>query len=683
MAKTRTHDDAQPKYPASTPLRVRNARTQPAVARLPGFLPFQHPKLVERPPLGEGWLHEVKLDGYRMQLRIARGKATWFTRTGLDWSDRFGDFEDELAGLPDAILDGELCALDAHGHPSFSALRSALGKRQAGTMAGDLVFYAFDLLWEGRRDLRALPLEERRERLQAVLEHAPPRLTTVQPVDAPADQLFEAACGMGLEGLVSKRLGSPYQGGEARPTTWLKVKCRPGQEVVIGGWRTEKGTRFRSLMAGVWGGDKLRYVGRIHTGYSADVVNAFLPRLRALETARSPFQLGDPPSKTSDIHWVKPEMVANVEFAEWTGSGKLRQASFKGLRDDKPAREVVEEVAESAEPSSFDKLRMRTTQTPAFETPHPEPVEGRGVSHRASARRTSRTPPAELHGVPIHNPDKLLWPGVTKLDLARYYAAAAEWMLPYIAGRPCTVVAAPDGIGGPVTYVRHEGHWQGPLRTSTLIRHMTVEAKGKTYPVFDTVKALVEAADLGVVEFHPWNSAPNEPMTPDRLVFDLDPEEGQRFEAVAQAARELESRLLHFGLLAFLKTSGKRGLHMVTPLDQERRQPVSWAQARGFAADLCRAMAADSPDRYTTALPKAERRGRLFLDYLRNDPGHHAVGLLSPRTVPEASVSMPIDWKALRAPLDPRAFTVREAPRLLREKNPWKAYAACARPLRV
>jgi bifunctional non-homologous end joining protein LigD len=244
------------------------------------------------------------------------------------------------------------------------------------------------------------------------------------------------------------------------------------------------------------------------------------------------------------------------------------------------------------------------------------------------------------------------------------------------------VVAAPDGIGGPVTYVRHEGHWQGPLRTSPVITHMTAPEKGKTYPVFDSVQALVVAADLGIVELHPWNSVPGDPGLPGRMVFDLDPDEGQSFADVAHAADELETRLLGLGLLSFVKTSGRRGLHVVVPFDQPKVEPASWAEVRGLALQVCRDMAADSPGRYTTALPKAERRGRLFLDYLRNDPGHHAASLLSPRTTPEATVSMPIDWKALREPIDPRGYTVRDAPKRLRESNPWTLYEAAARPIR-
>lgn len=287
----------------------------------------------------------------------------------------------------------------------------------------------------------------------------------------------------------------------------------------------------------------------------------------------------------------------------------------------------------------------------------------------------------------VDRADKALWPAhgdappVTKADLARYYEAIAPWLLPYIEGRPCTVVAAPDGIFGEVTWVRHEGHWQGSLRTSPLITHWTIAEKDKTYPGFDTAQALVQAADIAVVEIHPWNSVPGRPMLPGRLVFDLDPEEGQTLDEILAAATELKARLARAGLAAFLKSSGKRGVHLVTPLLQREQAPTSWQAARDFAKRLCLEMAADSPGLYTTALPKAQRRGRIFLDYLRNDPGHHAVALLSPRAVPNAPVSMPLAWGEARKALSGAPFTIRNAATRLRRRDPWADLEAAAAPL--
>jgi bifunctional non-homologous end joining protein LigD len=613
----------------------------------PEFLPFQHPKLVETPPRGAGWRHEVKLDGYRIQLRVAAGRVGWRTREAHDWSDRFPDLSALARALPDAILDGELCVLGPDDRPDFSALRSAVGRRQGGHIEGDLVVFLFDLLWEGRQDLRALPLAERLARLEALA--APvvgERFRLAQALPGAGPALLDAACRLELEGIVSKRLDAPYQGGPARRETWVKSKCRPSGEVVIGGWRTEGG-RFRSLLAGVFEDGRLRYVGRVHTGYSAAKLAELMPRLEALETHASPF----PPTETPrlrGVHWVRPELVARVSYAEVTRAGKLRQSAYHGLREDKAPSHV------------------RTERPTA-----PPPAEPRDAP--AAAR------PA------VENPRKILWPAaagrpaVSKADLAGYYEGVSRWLLPYIRGRPCTVVIAPDGVEGQTTWVRHEGHWRGALRTSPLITHWAVAEKGKTYPGFDTVEALVQAADIAVVEIHPWNSAPGQPMTPGRLVFDLDPEEGQDMAAVLAAAFELKERLEGLGLAAFLKASGRRGLHLVTPLDTRGDGP-SWPAARTFAKRLCEEMAADSPDLYSTALPKDKRRGRLFLDYLRNDPGHHAVGLLSPRTSPAATVSMPLSWAEARRGL-PEPATVWTAAERLRRRNPWSGYDRAAAPL--
>jgi len=623
-----------------------------AAVDMPAFLPFQHPKLVESPPRSGGWRHEVKLDGYRMQLRVADGRASWRTREAHDWSARFTDLSEIAAGLPDGILDGELCVLDADGQPDFSALRSAIGKRQVGQMTGALVFYLFDLLWAEGEDLRALPLTARLARLEAFAEPALGdafRLMQALPGAGPA--LLDAACRLELEGIVSKRLVSPYEGGEARRETWLKSKCRPSGEVVIGGWRVQDG-RFRSLLAGVMEDGKLRYAGRIHTGYSAAKLAELMPKLTALETRRSPFELGDTP-RVRGIHWVRPDLVARVTYAEMTASGKLRQAAYHGLREDKAPTHVVAEPTAAAESAPAAPKRSRP--------------------RRSSPR--------------IDHPGKVLWPAhgdrpaVTKADLAAYYEAVADQLLAYIGGQPCTVLVAPDGITGARTYVRHEGHWRGALRDSPRITHWTVAEKAKTYPGFDSAEALVEAADIAVVEIHPWNSLPGEPMAPGRLVFDLDPEASHGFEDVLAAAFEIKARLEALGLAAFLKSTGQRGLHVVTPLAQSGRSPTSWEEARTFAKRLCEGMAADSPALYTTALPKAQRRGRIFLDYLRNDPGHHAVALLSPRAAPGATVSMPIAWPRPRQRIDNAAYTIWNAPAGLRRSSAWQGYADAAAPL--
>lgn len=460
----------------------------------PSFIPFQHPKLVDAPPLGKEWLHEIKFDGYRMQVRIEQGRAEWRSRNANDWTGRFADLAPLFKPLPDCILDGEVCVLDAEGRPDFSALRSALGRRQTGAMVGALVYFVFDILFLSGKDLTGLPLQARKERLREVIgpgrEPLSARLRLVEPMEADPRQLFATACEMGLEGIVSKRLDSVYRPGD-RSETWVKVKCRPAQEVVIGGWKMT-GARFRSLMAGVWEAQELRYVGSIHTGYSAANTSELMPQLRAVESTACPFTRGGPPRKTSEIHWARPELVARIEFEGWTADGKVRQASYKGLREDKLPNEVVEEDPEPP--------------------PAPPPP-----SLPPSARRKKRPSP-RAPDFALSHPDKVLWPAtaghgpITKADLAAYMAQAAEWILPYLRGRPCTVLLAPAGIHGELFFQRHEGQRIGGLRDAPAVTHVDVPSLEHVFPQFDTPQALQAAVQSDAVELHPWNNLPGDPM---------------------------------------------------------------------------------------------------------------------------------------------------------------------------
>lgn len=624
-------------------------------AKLPDFIVPQLCESVERPPAGKGWVHEIKFDGYRVQLRISGGNVTLKTRKGLDWTGKFGAIAKTAADLPDAIVDGEIVALDANGAPDFAALQAALseGKTQ------DLVFFAFDLLFDGGEDLRKRPLFERKERLHAMLAEKGDRalIRFVEHFETGGDAVLRSACKLSLEGIVSKRLDAPYQSG--RPGTWTKAKCRAGHEVVIGGWTTTNG-RFRSLLVGVNHGDHFVYVGRVGTGYGAAKVATLLPRLKAVTTTKSPFTGIGAPRKEPNIQWTRPTLVAEIEFAGWTGDGMVRQAAFKGLREDKPAAEV-----EAEKPA-------KAATTEVFEPAQPV----------GPLPRNKRSDKPIVMGVLISNPDKPMWPDaddgepVTKLDLAHYYETVGPWMIGHIEGRPCSIIRAPNGFAGGQFFQRH-----AMPGTSNLLDLVTVFGDRKPYLEIDRVEGLAAVAQVAALELHPWNCQPKQPEVPGRLVFDLDPGPDVAFSTVVEAAREMRERLDALGLVSFCKTTGGKGLHVVTPLAGSKKQKLTWSVAKEFAHEVCLRMARDNSERYVVNMAKKLRTGRIFLDYLRNDRMATAVAPLSPRARPGATVSMPLTWAQVKADLDPRRFTIRTVPQLLRKTKAWVDYCDSERPL--
>jgi bifunctional non-homologous end joining protein LigD len=619
-----------------------------ALAGLPDFIEPQLATSADKPPTGAEWVHEIKFDGYRMQLRIQGGRASLKTRKGLDWSDRFPEITAAGAKLADGLIDGEVVALDSTGAPDFAALQAALTEGKTR----DLVFFAFDQLFAGGDDLRSLPLSDRKARLKDSLAKAPPNLRYVDHFVVAGEAVLQSACRMHLEGIVSKRIEAPYESG--RTTTWVKSKCRAGHEVVIGGYTTTNGA-FRSLIAGVNRDGQLTAVGRVGTGFGRETVARLLPKLKALETDASPFAEAPKTGagrwgarNLGDVHWLRPELVAEIEYAGFTADGLLRQAAFKGLREDKPAAEV------EAEPPAAASHALK------------QPAAARG--------------PAVVMGVSISHPDKALWPDggdgrpVTKLDLARYFEAVGEALIPHIRGRPCSIVRVPDGIEAKERFFqRHTGKGQ-----SALIGEVKVFGDRNPYLQFDKPEALIAAAQTAAVELHPWNCEPFQPEQPGRLVFDLDPAPDVAFEAVIVAAREVRDRLAALGLVSFCKTTGGKGLHVVTPV---KGDGVDWSAAKAFAREVCKRMAADSPDRYLITMAKAARGGRIFLDYLRNDRMATAVAPFSPRGRACAPVSMPLTWGQVKAGLDPARFTVRTVPGLLKGLKAWSDYGEGARPL--
>lgn len=608
------------KQPGPARKASRKARAAGSAA-LPDFVEPCLATLVEKPPSGETWLHEVKFDGYRLQARVKDGKVRLLTRSGLDWTPRFGrGLVETLAALPcdEALLDGELVALGSGGISSFSALQQALSE---GKSAG-MVYFAFDLLHLDGEDLRAQPLIARKERLEHLLGAAAAEgsLRYSEHFVEPGATMLTHACRMGLEGVISKRADAPYRSGRGRD--WVKSKCTQRQEFVIAGYVPSQASprRLGSILAAYHEDGELKPAGRVGTGFTAASAAALKKKLDALKTEEPPF--AGKPGRERGVVWVKPQLVAEVEFRAWTASKTLRHASFLGLREDKPADEVVAE---------------KPAEKPAAKS-SPKPAG----AQRAPLPQTS---------VKLTSPDKPLWPqdGFTKQDLLAYYAKVWPLMQRFVVGRPLSLVRAPNGIEGHRFFQKHAGPGMHPA----VKRRKDSDGEELIFiEDFDGLAALVQ---LGTVEIHVWGATMDAMETPDQVIFDLDPDAGVPIERVREGAETVRRHLADLGFESLLKVSGGKGYHVVLPL----KPKADWERVKGFAHDFARAMEAAEPKLYTATLSKRARRGRIFVDYLRNGRGATAIAPYSTRARPGVPLALPIAWEDLSR-TDPDAFKARD-----------------------
>jgi bifunctional non-homologous end joining protein LigD len=601
---------------------------------LPGWVAPQLATLVGAAPDGAEWVHEIKLDGYRVLARIERGRVRLLTRNRQDWTERFPAVAEAAAKLPvkEALLDGEIVALDRSGVSSFQALQQ--GAEETGGWS--LAYVAFDLLFLDGRDLRGEPLVERKKALARLLRGRRGRLRYSEHVDAPGAEVHQRACRMHLEGIVSKRKQAPYVAG--RGQAWLKVKCVARQEFVIGGYTDPEGARAElgSLLLGVHDRDgRLVYAGRVGTGFTDATLAVLGKRLRKLGQGASPFSPEGPRPPARGAHWVKPVLVGEVAFTEWTRDGLLRHPAFEGLREDKPAAQVVREAPRAA-----------------------------------PARRIAGGSDADVAvaGVHLSHPDRVLYEeqAITKLGLARYYEAVADFIVPHVADRPLSLVRCPEGAGGQCFYQKHAG----PGIPSEVKRVRIRERGGATaaYPYVDDLPGLVALAQIGVLEIHPWGARVGRIDRPDRLVLDLDPAPAVPWARVVEGAQAIRGLLGDLDLVGFVKTTGGKGLHVVVPL----RPSADWEALRALGEGIGAELVRRAPDRYTINPLKAARRGRIFVDYLRNVRGATSVAAYSPRARADAPVSTPLGWSELAGGATPGDFTVQTVPRrLAARKDPW------------
>ncbi|MGH8726803.1 MAG: non-homologous end-joining DNA ligase [Burkholderiales bacterium] len=682
--------------------KLKSVVAEGRAVKLPETIKPQLATLVKEVPQGAGWLHEIKYDGYRILCRVEKGKARLVSRNGLDWTSRFHRIAAAAKTLPvkDGWFDGEVVVPD--GSTDFQALQNTLNQG----CEVELTYYLFDVIYCNGRDLRGIPLIERKKLLsELVAAQGPIRYS--DHVEGNGDVFFAQACEHDLEGIISKQRDAKYV--HARTRSWVKVKCGKRQEFVIGGYTDPAGSRIGlgALLVGVHDENgALRYAGKVGTGFNDQSLRELKSKLSEIEQEKSAF--ANPPRERG-VHWVQPELVAEIAFAQWTDDEVIRHASFQGLRADKSPSEIVREKpigtrktgparsrgagqgrseGRTTKHDAAKKSRSKSNKplissshgrkvvTPEGLNPGPvsRPSRALDSGSRLKTRRDKLRRNDALEGltkIRLTHPDKVLYAkqGVTKKDLALYYAAVADLILPHIENRPLTLVRCPNGPTGQCFYQKNISE-----SVPEAIESVPIPDEDGTshYMMANSPQALMGLVQMGVLEIHPWGATADDLDRPDRMFFDLDPDAGLDFEKVIEAAKLLRDRLSDLGLVSFLKTTGGKGLHVVVPL--ERRH--TWNEMKGFSKALAADIVRQAPRSYTSKTPKAQRKGKIFIDYLRNGKGQTAVAAFSTRAKPGATVSVPLDWKELRPDLRPDHYNVLNLGERLKKlrRDPWSDF---------
>lgn len=667
VASQRTMNEIADNQPAShrskSTARVSKSSRAPAkkrsavAARAPEKLSPQLAKLVEQPPTGDQWVHEIKLDGYRILARFDNQQVTLWTRSGLDWTNRFPHVVRALERLKldQTWLDGEIVVQNPQGITNFQLLQNALSREDDSS----IIYFVFDLPWYQGQDLTSQTLLERKQTLELALDSSSSKTISRyvrfhEHLQGSGRQVRSSACELKLEGIVSKRIDSPYQ--SQRTASWQKSKCHHVEEFIIAGYTKPQGQRhaFGALLLGSNRDDELIYCGRVGTGFTEATLTELNRRFKQLSSEDCPFARRPTTAQLRGVHWLRPELVAQISYATRTNDGLLRHAVFHGLREDMPAHQVGKEkfLTQLADSKKGSHLKKSTRTKLAKAATKPIAPRTVGSTNKSSV-------------IEVSHPERVVYPdlGLTKADVVRYFEEISPWLLPGVIGRPLSVLRCPQGIEGDSFYQKH---FEDHLPPGVFGVDIQEEKKTTTYATIKNSTGLVALAQWNVIELHPWPALAKQIEHPDRLIFDLDPGDGVSWDSVIRAAREVRRLLSEVELECFVRTSGGKGLHIVTPL-----QPgsVTWDELKQFAKLLAQTLAKQHPDRITATLSKASRRGKIFVDYLRNGRGATAVASYCPRARPGANVAMPLRWKELSEKATNNRYAITNVIKLLKSRR--------------